>query len=146
MRRTNASCRRCSIGSIGGCSIQATRRSPCRCRLPAVRCRSTRTGDESDHVSSYKLQGADCQLSIEMLGLELLDNAALAVAVDDQGTVLARATVEAAGNLATAAEGALAKVTSSPGTRSLGLATFNPETLAVPEIPPRPPPPPPPPA
>ena len=71
---------------------------------------------------------------MEMLGLELLDNAAVAVSVDDRGTVLARATVEAAGNLAAAAEAALAKVTASPGVPSLGVATFNPETPAVAEI------------
>jgi len=69
-----------------------------------------------------------------MLGLELLDHGALAVAVDDQGTIRARALVEAAGNLAAAADAALAKVTTTPGAASLGVAAFNAEATMVAEV------------
>jgi predicted NBD/HSP70 family sugar kinase len=68
-----------------------------------------------------------------MIGLELLDHAALAVAVDDHGTIRARALVEASGNLAAAAAAALAKVT-TPEAASLGVATFNPEATMVMEV------------
>jgi ROK family protein len=71
---------------------------------------------------------------IETIGVELLDNAALAVAVDDEGNVRARAFVEAAGSLATAVDAALAKVTTSPGTSSIGVATFNPEGAVAAEV------------
>jgi glucokinase len=69
-----------------------------------------------------------------VLGLELLDNAAIAVAVDDQGHVRARALVEAAGSLAAAAAAAVTKVTSPPDAGPLGVATFNPDAPALAEI------------
>jgi predicted NBD/HSP70 family sugar kinase len=69
-----------------------------------------------------------------VLGLELLDNAALAVAIDDQGRVLARALVDEADGLAAAAGAALAKVTTTPDAGPLGIATFNPDAPALAEI------------
>ena len=66
-----------------------------------------------------------------MLGLELLDNAALAVAIDDQGRVRARALVDGADGLAAAAGAALTKVTTAPDAGPLGVATFNPEAPAL---------------
>ena len=69
-----------------------------------------------------------------MLGLELLDNAALAVAIDDQGRVRARALVDGADGLAAAADAALAKVTTAPDASPLGVATFNPDAPALAEI------------
>jgi len=69
-----------------------------------------------------------------MVGLELLDYAALALALDDEGRVSARAFVEAAGNLAAAADAALAQVTSASGPVSIGVTTFNPEAPGVAEI------------
>jgi predicted NBD/HSP70 family sugar kinase len=62
-----------------------------------------------------------------VLGLELLDNAALAIAIDDQGHVRARALVEATGSLATAADAALTNVTIPPDAGPLGVAAFNPD-------------------
>ena len=69
-----------------------------------------------------------------MVGVELLDHAVLAVAVDDGGRVHARAFVEAAGDLAAAADAALAQVTTAPGPQSIGVTTFNPEAAGVGEI------------
>jgi glucokinase len=69
-----------------------------------------------------------------VLGLELLDNAALAVAIDDQGRVRARALVDGADGLAAAADAALAKVTTAPDASPLGVATFNPDAPALAEI------------
>jgi glucokinase len=69
-----------------------------------------------------------------VLGLELLDNAALAVAVDDQGHVRARALVEAAGSLGAAAGAAVTKVMGTPDAGPLGVATFNPDAPALAEI------------
>lgn len=69
-----------------------------------------------------------------MLGLELLDNAAIAVAIDDQGRVLARALVEASDGLAAAAGAALTKVTTFPDGSPLGVATFSPDAPALAEI------------
>ena len=69
-----------------------------------------------------------------MLGLELLDNAALAVAIDDQGRVRARALVEGADGLAAAAGAALTKVTTAADAGPLGLAAFNPDAPALAEI------------
>jgi len=64
-----------------------------------------------------------------MLGLELLDDAARAVAVDDQGHVVARELVDSGEGLAAAAQAALAKITPTSGAMSgsLGVAAFNPE-------------------
>ena len=69
-----------------------------------------------------------------MLGLELLDNAALAVAIDDQGRVRARALVDGTDGLAAAAGAALTKVTTAPDAGPLGVATFNPDAPALTEI------------
>jgi glucokinase len=69
-----------------------------------------------------------------VLGLELLDNAALAVAIDDQGQVLARALIEAAGSLVAAAGAALTKVTTPSVDGPLGVATFNTDAPALAEI------------
>lgn len=69
-----------------------------------------------------------------MLGLELLDNAALAVAIDDQGRIRARALVDGTDGLAAAAGAALAKVTTAPDAGPLGVATFNPDAPALAEI------------
>src|SRR5437867_4268737 len=70
----------------------------------------------------------------EAIGVEVLDNAALAVAIDGEGTVRARAFVEAAGNLAAAADAALAQVTAAPGPVPVGVTTFNPDSAGVGEI------------
>lgn len=64
------------------------------------------------------------------VGLEVLDGAALAVAVDRDGTVRHRAVVEALGDLANAADAALAQLNVAPGT-PVGVTTFNPEASAV---------------
>src|SRR5713101_8661841 len=67
-----------------------------------------------------------------MLGLELEDARAVAVTVDDRGTVQARAVADADGSLAAAATGALAQVTAGDaGARVLGVATVNPESPAM---------------
>src|SRR5437867_1689337 len=67
-----------------------------------------------------------------MLGLELEDARAVAVRVDDRGAVLARAVVEADGDLAAAATAALEQVTAGDaGARVLGVATVNPESPAM---------------
>jgi hypothetical protein len=50
-----------------------------------------------------------------MLGLELEDARAIAVSVEDDGTVAARAVIGANGDLAAAAERALAQVASGSG-------------------------------
>jgi glucokinase len=69
-----------------------------------------------------------------VLGLELLDNAALAVAIDDRGRVRARALVDGVDGLAAAAGAALTKVTTAPDAGPLGLATFNPDAPGLAEI------------
>jgi glucokinase len=69
-----------------------------------------------------------------VLGLELLDDAALAVAIDDQGRVRARALVDGADGLAAAAGAALTKVTTAADAGPLGLATFNPDAPALAEV------------
>ena len=69
-----------------------------------------------------------------MLGIELDDARAHAVAVDDQGNVLARAQVEAGGDLAGAAAKALEQVQASiaGGAPSLlGVAAINPESAVI---------------
>jgi glucokinase len=58
-------------------------------------------------------------------GVELLDSAALAVAVDDGG-VRNRALVEASGDLCQAADAAVAELKMAPGT-AVGVTTSNPE-------------------
>lgn len=69
-----------------------------------------------------------------MLGLELDDTHVSAVSVDEQGNVLARAQVDAGGDLGAAAARALEQVqrsmaASSPGL--LGVAAINPESPAI---------------
>lgn len=67
-----------------------------------------------------------------MLGLELRDAGAIAVAVDELGGVQARASVDAAGDLSVAANAALDQVaTSARGAQVLGVATVNPESAAI---------------
>jgi hypothetical protein len=67
-----------------------------------------------------------------MLGLELRDAGAIAVAVDELGGVQARASVDAAGDLSAAANAALDQVaTSARGAPVLGVATVNPESAAI---------------
>jgi predicted NBD/HSP70 family sugar kinase len=65
-----------------------------------------------------------------MIGLELDDAAATAVRVDAQGLVLARARVEAAGDLAAATAKALAQVETSSAD-PLGIAATNPDSPAM---------------
>ena len=59
-------------------------------------------------------------------GVELLDGAALAVAVDHDGAVRNRAVVEASGDLSKAADAAVAELKLAPGT-AVGVTTCNPE-------------------
>jgi glucokinase len=59
-------------------------------------------------------------------GVELLDGAALAVAVDHDGVVRSRAVVEASGDLSKAADAAVAELKLAPGT-AVGVTTCNPE-------------------
>jgi glucokinase len=63
-------------------------------------------------------------------GVELLDAAALAVAVDHDGAVRNRAFVEASGDLSKAADAAVAELKLPPGT-AVGVATCNPEALGA---------------
>jgi len=70
----------------------------------------------------------------EMLGVEILDNAVLAVAIDDEGKVRARVVVEAASGLAAAVDAALTTVATAEPTPSVGVATFNVEASVVAEI------------
>jgi glucokinase len=65
-----------------------------------------------------------------MLGLELEDARAVAVRLADDGAVLSRAAVDAAGDLASAAERALAEVGATAG-HGLGIAAAMPEAPAV---------------
>ena len=58
-------------------------------------------------------------------GVEVLDGAALAVAVDDDGTICNRAVVEASGDLSKAADAAVAELKLPPGT-VVGVTTCNP--------------------
>ena len=67
-----------------------------------------------------------------MLGLELLDDGALAVAVDDEGKIHARALVENTDDLAVAADAALVRVgTVSGASEALGIAAFHHDSPAV---------------
>jgi glucokinase len=65
-------------------------------------------------------------------GVELLDSAALAVAVDD-GAVRSRALMEASGDLCKAAEAAVAELKLAPGT-AVGVTTCNPEAPGAGEV------------
>jgi glucokinase len=67
-----------------------------------------------------------------MLGLELLDDGALAIALDDHGEVVARALIEGTDDLAVAADAALARVgTASGAAEPLGIAAFHHDSPAV---------------
>jgi glucokinase len=68
-----------------------------------------------------------------MIGLELNEAGALAICVDDQGQVLARAVVDAAGDLAGAAAKAVAEVRKAPGAEAgvIGIAAINAESPEV---------------
>src|SRR2546427_4229452 len=147
MRPTNASSRRCSIAWTDRCFTPPTGTSRLRCRSSAASCRSTPTGDANDIVYCG-LRIADCGFqscnlpalrtphsapyATAMLGLELDDARAIAVRVDDQGGVQARASVAAKGDLAAAAAAALDHVTppgADPG--ALGVAAPVPDAPAI---------------
>ena len=67
-----------------------------------------------------------------MLGLELVDARAIAVRIDDRGAIEARAVVAADGDLASAAERAVAGVVAAGhGARELGIAAALPEAPAI---------------
>jgi glucokinase len=67
-----------------------------------------------------------------MLGLELQDARTSAVSVDDAGQILARATVDASPDLATAAQNALQQVASAaPGNSSVGVASAAPDAASI---------------
>jgi predicted NBD/HSP70 family sugar kinase len=68
-----------------------------------------------------------------VIGLELNEARALAIGIDDQGQVLARAQVEAAGDLGGAAANAVAEVRKAPGAEAglIGIAAINPESADV---------------
>jgi glucokinase len=63
-------------------------------------------------------------------GVELLDGAALAIAVNYDGAVRNRAVVEASGDLSKAADAAVAELKLAPGT-AIGVTTCNPEAPGV---------------
>lgn len=65
-----------------------------------------------------------------MIGLELLDARATAVRLTDEGTVAARATADAAGDLAAAAARAIDQV-GSTGSRVIGVAAVSPDSAVV---------------
>jgi glucokinase len=69
-----------------------------------------------------------------MIGLDLDETRALAVAVDDEGRVVARAQLDAAGDLGAAAGRAIDEL-QTPGNATgpsiLGVAAFNPESAAI---------------
>ena len=65
-----------------------------------------------------------------MLGLELRDTVAVAVAVDDRGQLLARAEVETGSDLSAAAVAALDRVASA-AKGSLGVAALSPDSAAT---------------
>jgi len=69
-----------------------------------------------------------------MLGVELLDAAALAVSLNDQGHLLARAVVEATSGLGPAVDAALAKLTTAANHASLGVAAFNPDAQTTVDV------------
>ena len=69
-----------------------------------------------------------------MIGLELDDQHAVAVAVDEQGNILARAEADAAGEPGAAATKVLEQVrqaTSTSPAPSIGIAAANPESPAI---------------
>jgi predicted NBD/HSP70 family sugar kinase len=69
---------------------------------------------------------------VPVLGIELRDSSVIALAVDEQGTVQARASVDAGRDLAAAAAAALEQVRGSAGAAAtLGVATFNPDAPAA---------------
>ena len=65
-----------------------------------------------------------------MLGLELLDSRAIAVAIDDAGRVQKRASVNAAPDLSAAANAALDQVRQGPAD-SIGIASATPDAPAI---------------
>jgi glucokinase len=67
----------------------------------------------------------------ETIGVEVLDDAALAVVVDGAGQVRARAFVSAAGDLCAAIDAALAQVKPAVEQAPVGVTTFNPEAPGV---------------
>ena len=66
----------------------------------------------------------------KMLGVDLGDTVAVAVAVDDRGQVLARAEVEAGSDMRTAAVAALDFVAAA-GQGSLGVSALTPDSAAT---------------
>ena len=68
-----------------------------------------------------------------MIGLELDDARAVAVRVDGQGNIEARAQVDGAGGLAAAAKRALEMV-EKPADATLGVAAINPDTPAIAKV------------
>ena len=71
-------------------------------------------------------------MGARVIGLELDDTRAVAVAVDDEGKVIARAQADAGGDLGAAAAKALAQVQGAIAAKSpVGLAAINPESAAV---------------
>jgi hypothetical protein len=69
-----------------------------------------------------------------VIGLELDDTRAVAVSIDDTGTVMARAQADAGGDLGAAAAKALAEVqsaTTAAPQSLIGIAAINPESAAV---------------
>jgi len=68
-----------------------------------------------------------------MIGLELDDARAVAVRVDGQGNIEARAEVDGAGGLAAAAKRALEMV-EMPADATLGVAAINPDTPAIAKV------------
>ena len=65
-----------------------------------------------------------------MIGLELDEACAIAVRIDDDGAVQARARVDAAGDLAAATAAALAQVQNTPA-EPIGVAATNPDAPAI---------------
>jgi hypothetical protein len=66
-----------------------------------------------------------------MIGLELEEARVIAVRVDDQGAVLARAQVEAGGDLGAAAIKAAGEVQGTAGAASVGVAAANADSTAI---------------
>jgi len=66
-----------------------------------------------------------------MTGLELEDNRAIAVRIDERGAVQARAVIDAAGDLAAAAQRALETVEAGSDERAIGVAAAMPDAPAV---------------
>jgi glucokinase len=66
-----------------------------------------------------------------VIGLELLDDGALAIAVNDRGEIEERALVEGTDDLAVAADAALARVGASRRATSLGVAAYHHDSPGV---------------